>query len=381
MSVNVAPPRTPFVDLAAQRASLGCVLERACLSALARGDYVLGEDVACFEREFAAYCGVRYAVGVDSGTSALELALRAHGIGPGDEVVTVANTFIATAFAISHCGAVPVLVDADPVTYNVDSSLLDAAVTPQTRAVVPVHLYGQPADMSAVQAIADKHGLIVVEDACQAHGARIKTQRAGSFGSAAAFSFYPAKNLGAHGDGGIVVTDDGVVAERVRLLRNYGEVRKYRSELVGYNRRLDALQAAMLRVKLPRLDGWNEARRAHAARYHELLADLPLTRPTVRDSVEHVWHLYVVRVDDRDALREQLAADGIDTGIHYPVPIHLQPAYRDLGHAPGDFPVAEQLAREVLSLPMYPELPPDAPERVASALARCIRTDAGSQAA
>jgi dTDP-4-amino-4,6-dideoxygalactose transaminase len=361
-------PRTPFLDLAAQRAALGDNLQRACAVALARGDYVLGEDVVRFEQEFAAYCGVRHAVGVDSGTSALELALRAHGIGAGDEVITAANTFVATAFAISHSGATPVLVDADPVTYTLDSSQLPAAVTARTRAIMPVHLYGQTADMAAIRAVADEHDLIVIEDACQAHGAREHGRRTGALGDAAAFSFYPAKNLGAHGDGGIVVTNDDLVAERLRLLRNYGEVQKYRSEIVGYNRRLDTLQAAMLRVKLPYLDQWNEARRAHAARYDALLSELPLSRPSMRAGVEHVWHLYVVRVSDRDAVREQLGARGIDSGIHYPVPIHLQPAYHDLGYGPGDFPVAERYAGEILSLPMYPELPDDAIVRVAEAL-------------
>jgi dTDP-4-amino-4,6-dideoxygalactose transaminase len=315
-----------------------------------------------------AYCDVRHAVGVHSGTSALELLLRAYGIGAGDEVITAANTFIATAFAISHCGATPVLVDADPDTHTVDPSQMAAAVTARTRALIPVHLYGQPADMRAIAAIADEHGLLVIEDACQAHGARYDGARAGSLGDAAVFSFYPSKNLGAHGDGGIAVTDDAAVAERVRLLRNYGCVTKYRSEVVGYNRRLDTLQAAMLRVKLPLLDAWNDARRTHAARYDEVLEGLPVTLPVTREDVEHVWHLYVVRVSDRDRVRERLDASGIDTQIHYPVPIHLQPAYRALGYRPGDFPVAERNAGEMISLPMYPELPAEAPERVAEAL-------------
>jgi dTDP-4-amino-4,6-dideoxygalactose transaminase len=368
MGATSRPPSTPFVDLAAQREGLGDALERACVEALARGDYILGADVGRFEEEFAAYCEVGHAIGVDSGTSGLELALRAHDIGPGDEVITVANTFVATAFAISHTGATPVLVDADPVTYTLDASLIADAVSPRTRAIMPVHLYGQPADMTAIEAAADAHDLVVIEDACQAHGARARGRRVGGFGNAAAFSFYPAKNLGAQGDGGIVVTDDEIVAERLRRLRNYGEVRKYRSETIGYNRRLDTLQAAMLRVKLPHLDQWNEARRHHAARYDALLAELPISRPTRRAGVEHVWHLYVVRVQDRDGVREQLSARGIETGVHYPVPIHLQPAYCHLGYQRGDFPVAEGYADEVLSLPMYPELPDDAVPRVAEAL-------------
>jgi dTDP-4-amino-4,6-dideoxygalactose transaminase len=371
MSAISTSPRTPFVDLAAQRSGLGDSLEQACLAALSRGDYILGEDVARFEEEFAAYCGVSHAVGVDSGTSALELALRAHGVGPGDEVITAANTFVATAFAISYCGATPVLVDIDPQTYNLDPMLVERAVTERTRAIMPVHLYGQPAEMAAISEIAAKHNLVVIEDACQAHGAREDAVRAGALGDCAAFSFYPAKNLGAQGDGGMVVTSDDEVAERLRLLRNYGASDKYHSEIVGYNRRLDTLQAAMLRVKLRRLDSWNEARRGCAGRYEELLEDLPIVLPVVRAGAESVWHLYVVRVAERDRVRQRLAERGIDTGIHYPVPLHLQPAYRHLGYAPGDFPVTERYAGEILSLPMYPELSSEAQQRVASALRTC----------
>jgi dTDP-4-amino-4,6-dideoxygalactose transaminase len=378
----MAPPESlPFVDLAAQRAALGEALERACLGALRRGDYILGDDVSNFEAEFARYCSVGHGVGVDSGTSALELALRAYDIGPGDEVITAANTFVATAFAISHCGARPVLVDCDPLTYTIDVTRIEAAITPRTRAILPVHLYGQPAEMDAISAIAGAHGLVVIEDACQAHGARDSGRRAGSLGDAAAFSFYPAKNLGAQGDGGIVVTDDELVAERLRRLRNYGASDKYRSESIGYNRRLDTMQAAMLRVKLARLDSWNAARRRHASQYDAALADVALSRPWTRDGVEHVWHLYVVEVPDRDGVRERLAGCGIDTGIHYPIPVHLQPAYRDLGYARGDFPVAEHCAGAILSLPMYPELPDGAAERVAAALRRCVGTVTEPQAA
>jgi len=364
--------RIPFVDLAAQRRALAPALSEACLDSLDRGDYILGRDVLEFEREWAEWTGVRHAIGVDSGTSALELALRAHGIGEGDEVITVANTFVATAFAIYHAGARVVLVDADPVTYLMDPALIEAAITPRTRAIMPVHLYGQPADMDAINAIARGHGLKVIEDACQAHGARAGSFRTGALGDAAAFSFYPGKNLGAQGDGGMLVTDDDEVAERARLLRNYGQRVKYTSEIVGYNRRLDTLQAAMLRVKLPHLDGWNAARREHAARYAEALADLPLVRPVTREGVEHVWHLYVVRVPDRDTVRERLAAEGIETGIHYPVPVHLQPACADLDYLPGSFPVTEAAAAQIVSLPIYPELPEDAPRRVADALAACL---------
>jgi dTDP-4-amino-4,6-dideoxygalactose transaminase len=376
MSMTSPVAQTPFVDLAAQREELGDALEAACLDALRRGDYILGEAVARFEQEFADYCSVAHAVGVDSGTSALELALRANGIGPGDEVITAANTFVGTAFAISHCGAQPVLVDIDRVTYTLDPEQVSAAVTHRTRAIVPVHLYGQPADMDAIDRVASRHGLAVIEDACQAHGALDSGRRAGSFGDAAAFSFYPAKNLGAQGDAGMVVTNDDEIAQRLRLLRNYGEVHKYRSELVGYNRRIDTLQAAMLRVKLPHLDRWNATRRGHAAAYDVALSGLPLARPSVRTGVDHVWHLYVVRVADRDRVRDALAARGIGTGIHYPVPIHLQPAYHSLGYGRGEFPVTEAYAGEILSLPMYPELDTDAPARVAAALQQCIGAEA-----
>lgn len=369
--------RQPFVDLAAQRAGLGTALDDACLRALASGDYVLGADVEAFEAEFARYCGVRHAVGVDSGTSAIELALLAFDVGPGDEVITAANTFVATTFAIAHTGARPVLVDVDPVTYTLEATAVAEAITPRTRAIVPVHLYGQCADMDPILSLAQDHELIVVEDACQAHGAQYRGRPAGSLGNAAAFSFYPAKNLGAAGDGGMVVTSDATIAEQVRLLRNYGQRVKYRSQLLGHNRRLDTLQAAMLRIKLPHLDDWNEARRSHAARYDAALAGSSAVRPVARGSDEHVWHLYVIRVPERDAVRERLAEQGIDTGIHYPVPVHLQEAHRDLGHLVGDFPVTERYASEILSLPMYPELAPEAPERVAQILRIALRgTDA-----
>lgn len=362
----------PFMDLAAQRASLGPALEDACLAALRRGDYILGADVAAFEGEFAAFCGARHAVGVDSGTGALELALRAGGIGPGDEVITAANTFVATASAISAVGATPVLVDAEPGTFLIDPRAVEAAITRRTAAVIPVHLYGQPADMGEINAVARRHGLLVVEDACQAHGAREGDVRTGTLGDIAAFSFYPAKNLGGGGDGGAVTTDDPALADRVRMLRNYGQRQKYRAEVVAANRRLDTSQAAMLRVKLPHLDAWNAARRAHAARYDEALAGLPLVRPVRRTGTEHVWHLYVVRVGERERVQAELAAAGIQTGIHYPVPVHLQPAYAALGHRRGDFPVVDGAMDELLSLPMYPELPADALRRVADALAAAL---------
>ena len=373
-------PSLPLVDLEAQGAAFDGTLEDACLAVLRRADFILGADVAAFEREFAAYCGVDHAVGVDSGMSALELALRAMGVGPGDEVIAPANTFVGTTFPIAAAGARPVLVDVDPETSTLDPAQLAAAITRRTRAVVPVHLYGQCADMSAILRIAREHGLLVLEDACQAHGARWGDRRAGSLGDAAAFSFYPSKNLGASGDGGMVVTRDLALAERVRLLRNYGQREKGRSEVLAFNRRLDTLQAAILRVKLPRLDAWNAARRAHAAAYDGVLADLPLVRPRAGAGREHVWHLYVVRVPRRDAVRAALAEAGIGTGVHYPVPIHLQPAHRDLGYSQGDFPVAEQLAGEILSLPMYPEMPADGVIAVATALRGVLQEPSGGRA-
>jgi dTDP-4-amino-4,6-dideoxygalactose transaminase len=369
-----AVARVPFVDLGAQYETLRADVRRAIDETLDRGDFVLGSAVTAFEEEFAAACGVSRALGVDSGLSALALALRAFDVGPGDEVVTAANSFIASALPISQLGAVPVLVDVDEATANLDVARLEAAITPRTKVILPVHLYGQPADMDGVMEVARRHGLKVVEDACQAHGARWRGRRVGSIGDAAAFSFYPAKNLGAYGDGGLVTTDDPDVAEHIGLLRNYGSREKYLHELLGANHRLDTLHAAVLRVKLRHLDAWNEARRRIAARYDELLGDAVIT-PVCRPEAEHVYHLYVIRHPDRDALRAFLDGRGITTGIHYPLPIHLQPAYRSLGHAPGAFPVTERLAGEILSLPMYPELDDEGVERVAEEVLRFVRGD------
>jgi len=329
-------------------AAIGRVVERA--------DFILGEEVRQFEEEFARYCGVRYAVGTDSGVSALELTLRGYGVGPGDEVIVPAHTFIATASAVSFTGARPVLVDIDPWTFGLDPKRVEAALTSRTRVILPVHLYGHPVDLDPLLEIAQRHDLLVVEDACQAHGARYKGRRVGAWGVAGCFSFYPAKNLGAYGDGGVVVTDDAELAERLRMLRNYGQQEKYRHIFLGYNRRLDTLHAAILRVKLRHLDQWNEARRRIAVIYDEGLRGTVVRSPKVASNVEHVYHLYVVRTPARDALREHLAARGVATGLHYPIPIHLQEAYRDLGHRLGNFPEAERAAAEGLSLPIYPEM-------------------------
>ncbi len=366
--MDIRSPQVPFVDLAAQYAAIAEEINEAILKVVQGTAFILGRDVGLFEEEFAAFCEAEYAIGVDSGTSALELALRAYDIGPGDQVITAANTFIATAFAISYTGARPVFVDVNPHTYNIDISRIEEAITERTKAIVPVHLYGQPADMDPILEIAQQHGFVVIEDACQAHGAKYKGKRVGSLGHAGAFSFYPAKNLGAYGDGGIVVTNDERVAESLRMLRNYGQREKYHHVLRGYNHRLDTLQAAVLRVKLQHLEAWNAARRQHAQRYGELLAHVPVVTPAEADYAESVYHLYVIRVQDRDGLRAYLHGQGIATGIHYPIPIHLQPAYRDLGYERGDFPVTEEYAGQVLSLPMYAELTPGSIEYVAQAI-------------
>lgn len=358
----------PFVDLRAQYRRIQDEVDPAVLAVMQRGDFILGGAVAEFEREFAEYCGVKYCVGVDSGYSALELIVRAYEIGPGDEVITAANTFIATTLAISNAGATPVLVDCDPETYNIDAAKIEAAITPRTRAIMPVHLYGQMADMDAIRAIARKHNLLVFEDAAQAAGARYKGRMAGSLGDAAGFSFYPGKNLGAYGDGGAVTTNDAAIAEKIRLLRNIGQKVKYYHEVKGFNNRLDTMQAAVLRVKLPHLDGWNAERRHAAATYADMLDGLPLVTPTTAGYAEHIFHLYVVRVSDRESLMEYLKERGIATGLHYPIPIHLQPAYAELGYGRGDFPVTEAYAETIVSLPIFPELDDDKVAYVAGAI-------------
>jgi dTDP-4-amino-4,6-dideoxygalactose transaminase len=360
--------KVPLVDLSLQYRSIAPDIDQALSSVLQRADFILGQDVSLFEQEFSSYCGAAFAVGVDSGTSALELALRAFGVGPGDEVITAANSYIASALAISHVGATPVLVDADPKTYTIDVSAVGRVISSRTRAIIPIHLYGQPADMDAIVQIARDHELLVLEDACQAHGAIYRDHRVGSLGHAAAFSFYPGKNLGAYGDGGAVVTNDETIAKQVRKLRNYGQTGKYKHVIKGYNRRLDTLQAAVLRVKLPYLDTWNDARRKHAAHYSCFLTGAGVSTPYECTQGNSVWHLYVIRTTYRDELQVYLAERGIATGIHYPIPIHLQPAYSDLGYKPGSFPVAEQCARECLSLPMYAELTNTAIEYIADAI-------------
>jgi len=359
----------PFVDLRAQYASIKDEVRGAMDQVLENTNFILGQPVADFEKAFATFCECRYAVGVASGVDAIKLALRALGIGPGDEVITAANTFIATALAVSTVGAKPVLVDIDPATYNLDPALLEAAITPRTKAILPVHLYGQPADMEAIVAIARRHGLRVIEDACQAHGARYRGHRTGGLADIAAFSFYPGKNLGAYGDGGAIVTNDQALADRVTLLRNYGSRVKYYHDELGENSRLDTLQAAVLNVKLRYLDGWNRQRRAAAARYTAALAGLrDVTVPATLTGTEPVYHLYVIRHPRRDALSASLKQHGITTIIHYPVPIHLQKAYASLGLVPGAFPHTERAASEILSLPMFAELTPQQTDHVVRAI-------------
>jgi len=358
----------PLVDLRAQYRIIANEVRPRVEAVMANADFILGQDVASFEEEFAAYCDVNYGIGLDSGTSALELSLRAGGVGEGDEVITVANTFFATAAAITYVGAKPILVDVDPLTYNMDVSHFEEALSERTRAIVPVHLCGQSADMDPIMELAEGKGLWVIEDACQAHGAGYKGRKVGSMGHVACFSFYPSKNLGGYGDGGMMVTNDEKIAERARMLRDYGQQEKYRHLIVGYNRRLDTLQAAVLRVKLRHLDEWNEARRHHAHLYDQLLRDTSVTLPFNAEYSEHVYYLYVVQSERRDELREWLGARGIATGIHFPVPIHLQPAYAHLGYSEGDFPVAEAYARRTLSLPMFPELTEGQIEYVAEAI-------------
>jgi dTDP-4-amino-4,6-dideoxygalactose transaminase len=360
-------PSVPFVDLHSEYEELRPEIDAAMQQVVERGDFILGAAVEEFENAFASYSDAAYAVGVDSGYSALELMLRAHGVGRGDEVITAANTFVATVGAIEAAGARPVLVDADPHTYNIDVDQISASISRATKAIMPVHLYGQPADLDPIRELADQHGLHVFEDAAQAHGARYGGRRVGSLGDAAGFSFYPAKNLGAFGDGGIITTSNPETARQLRLLRNLGSPEKYHHDIRGFNRRLDTLQAAVLGVKLRSLDSRNEARRRVAALYRELLPADVLT-PVEAPGGEHVYHLYVIRIAERDAAIEWLKERDIASGIHYPIPIHLQAAYRDLGHSRGDFPVAEAIAGEILSLPMYPMMPAVAVAQVAEAI-------------
>jgi dTDP-3-amino-3,4,6-trideoxy-alpha-D-glucose transaminase len=360
----VIPCASPRAGYLAHQAEI----DAAIAAVLDGGRYILGENVAAFEQEFARYVGADHAVGVASGTDALHLALRACGIGHGDEVVTVGHTAVATVAAVEMCGARAILVDVEPRYLTLDPDRFEAAITPRTKAVIPVHIYGHPADMAPISAIARRHDLRVIEDCAQAHGARYGDRRVGSIGHASAFSFYPTKNLGALGDGGLVATSDPDMARRVRLLREYGWDRRYTSEIAGWNSRLDEVQAAVLRVKLRWLDPDNAARARIAALYRELLAGTDVTLPSERPGSAHVYHLFVVRTPRRDALIQDLAARGVGALVHYPVPVHLQPAYRDRLAAPGALPVTESAAHAVLSLPMYPQLMDEQVRLVADAV-------------
>ena len=371
----------PFVDLKAQYATIRTEVNEAIAGVLESCEFTLGSEVAAFEREFADYCGAQHGVGVNTGTSALHLALLAAGIGAGDEVITVPFTFVATVSAICYTGATPAFVDIDPRSFTMDPAGIEAAITRKTRAIIPVHLYGQPADMDPILAVARKHGLVVIEDAAQAHGAEYHGRRAGSLGDMACFSFYPGKNLGAYGEGGMVVTGDARYARTIRMLRDWGAERKYHHVMKGYNYRLEGLQAAVLRVKLRHLEGWTHARRAAAARYDRLLAGSHVRTPCEMPFARHVYHVYALRLQRRAAWQEALHAQGINTGIHYPIPVHLLPAFADLGYAPGRFRESERAADEVLSLPMFPELTLEQCEAVTGAVLRLQAADEVSRRA
>jgi dTDP-4-amino-4,6-dideoxygalactose transaminase len=366
----------PFLDLKSQYRSIKQEIDYAVARVLESGQYVLGDEVGAFETEFARYSGAGFGVAVNSGTSALHLALLAAGVGPGDEVITVPFTFVATVAAICYTGAKPIFVDVEPETLTMDPAAIDGAVTPRTKAIVPVHLYGQPADMDPITATARRHGLPVIEDAAQAHGALYKGRPVGSLGDLACFSFYPGKNLGAYGEGGMVLTSRPEYADVLGMLRDWGQSRKYHHVRKGFNYRMDGIQGAILRVKLRHLDAWNDARRSRAVLYDRLLKDSPVETPKAMPYAHHVYHVYAVRSREREELQRSLQAHGVQTGIHYPIPVHLQTGYRDLGYAAGDFPTTERAAREVLSLPMYPELTNVQVDQVAAAVHAGVQQDA-----
>jgi dTDP-4-amino-4,6-dideoxygalactose transaminase len=363
----------PLIDLKKQYRSLKSEFDAAIERVLDNSQFILGPEVAAFEEEFSAYSGVNYGIGVNSGTSALHLALLAAGIGPGDEVITAPFTFVATVGAIRYTGARPVFVDIDPETFTMDPDLLEIAITERTKAIIPVHLYGQCADMDPICGIARRRGLVVIEDAAQAHRAEYKGRRAGSIGDMACFSFYPGKNLGAFGEGGMVVTNNRDYADKIRMMRDWGQSKRYYHDVIGFNYRLEGIQGAILRVKLRHLDRWTEVRRASAALYSELLSDSGVVTPKEASYAYHVYHCYVIRTEDRQQLVDALKADGIQTGIHYPIPVHLQQAHRDLEYGAGDFPHSENAAREVLSLPMHGDLTTD-DVHVVSASIRNLRS-------
>jgi len=358
----------PFVDLKAQYKSIKPEIDAAITRVIESASFILGPEVENFEQTFAQYVGAQFCVGVNSGTAALQLALLASGVGAGDEVIVPSNSFFATAEAVSTAGATPVFVDSVCASYTIDASRIEAAINSRTRAIIPVHLYGQPADLDPIFEIARRHDLLVIEDAAQAHGAEYKGRRVGAIGHAGCFSFYPGKNLGAYGEAGALVTNNEAVAHRARLLRDHGSDRKYRHEIIGYNFRLEEIQAAVLDVKLRHLDTWNDLRRAHAVRYHNLLKESELSLPHEASYARHVYHVYVVQSAARDELQDRLKSAGVQTGIHYPIPIHLQPAYASLDYRVGDFPETEKQSRRVLSLPMFAELTEEQIKTVAEAV-------------
>ena len=364
--------RVPYLDLKAQYQSIKPEIDAAVSRVLENCQFVLGEEVAGFEREFSRYCGAAECVALNSGTSALHLALLAAGVGPGDEVITVPFTFVATVAAILYTGARPVLVDIEPRSFNMNPAAIEAAITPRTKSIMPVHLYGQPADMDPILEIARRNGLVVIEDAAQAHGAKYKGRTAGTLGDIGCFSFYPTKNLGASGEGGAVTTGNPEYAMKIRMLRDWGQDSKYHHLLRGFNYRMEGLQGAILRVKLRHLEQWTDARRGVATQYNGRLADSGLRLPEEISWARHVYHVYSVRVRDRDALQAGLQAEGVQTAIHYSIPAHLQPAYADLGNGKNSFPESELAAKEVLALPVYPELSEDAIDRVCSAVRKVV---------
>ncbi|HKI25790.1 MAG TPA: DegT/DnrJ/EryC1/StrS family aminotransferase [Candidatus Sulfotelmatobacter sp.] len=372
------PVQVPYLDLKAQYQSIKPEIDAAIARVLESSQFVLGDEVAGFEREFAPYCGTAECVALNSGTSALHLALLAAGVGPGSEVITAPFTFVASVATVIYTGARPVLVDIDPRSFTIDPAALEEAITPRTKAILPVHLYGQTADMDPIIDVARRHGLVVIEDAAQAHGAKYKGRPAGSLGDMACFSFYPTKNLGAYGEGGAVTTNNAEYAQKVRMLRDWGQDRKYHHVLRGYNYRMEGFQGAILRVKLRHLEQWTEARRAIARKYSELLAVSGVELPEEMPWARHVYHVYTVRSDDRNGLQAALRMEGIQTAIHYAEPAHLQPAYADLGYRKGSLPHSEAAAEQVLSLPIYPELSEPAIARVVNAVKRFVTRSVAS---
>lgn len=370
-SLNEGGRMIPSIDLKKEYAEIKEDTDKSILRVLESGSFILGEEVARFEGEFSKYIGTKHGIGVNSGSDALFLGLKALGIGPGDEVITVSHTYISTDDAILRNGARPVFVDIDPETYCIDAAKIEEMITERTRAILPVHLYGHPANMGPICELARKHDLLVIEDACQAHGAEYEGRRAGSLGDIGCFSFYPTKNLGAYGDGGIIVTNDDSVAEKLRMLRNYGQSKKYYHQFLGYNSRIDEMQAAILRIKLKHLDEWNERRRKLAKIYHDLLDECNIINPREMNYAKHVYHLYIIRAKKRDALQNRLLKNGIQTQIHYPIPVHMQKAYSDFGFG-SILPVTEEICNEVLSLPINPWLDKDQIQAISEVIKSAI---------